>query len=239
VNPKWLFNEMRPSGTDYNELENVRAYDEQMKKIRDVAGESRTIIEKLKLSGEETVLEFGSGTGEFAVHASKHCRRFFAVDVSPAMLAFARLKADHLGLTNISFTNAGFLSYSHSGEAVDAVVSQLTLHHLPDFWKQIALHRLFTMLKPGGKLFLKDTVYSFAPRQYREFFEGWIRQTGTVDTKICQQVESHIREEFSTSGWIMEGILREAGFTILEANYEQGFLATYLCEKETTTCETG
>jgi hypothetical protein len=33
----------------------------------------------------------------------------------------------------------------------------------------------------------------------------------------------------------MEGILSEASFTILEANYEQGFLATYLCEKKTTS----
>jgi putative AdoMet-dependent methyltransferase len=229
--PKWLFNEMRPSGTDYNDLENVRAYDEQMQKVRDVTGENRQIVEKLNINGEQNVVEFGSGTGEFAIYASNFCKTFFAVDVSPAMLAYARLKADNLGRTNIRFTNAGFLNYQHSGETPEIIISQLTLHHLPDFWKQVAVTRLYSMLKPGGKLYLKDTVYSFRSEEYQSFFDTWVRETGTVDAKISAQVEAHIREEYATSGWIMEGILREAGFTIAEVSYEKGFLACYICVK--------
>ncbi len=32
---------------------------------------------------------------------------------------------------NIEFHNIGFLTYMHKGEPLDAVVSQLALHHLP------------------------------------------------------------------------------------------------------------
>lgn len=231
MNPRWLFNEMRPSGTDYTDLKNVQEYDEKMKKIRNVAQESAEIIAQLGLTSEHTVVDFGSGTGEFAIHAAEQCKMIYAVDVSPAMLAFARLKADRLGIPNIKFTNAGFLTYNHSAPAVDAIVSQLTLHHLPDFWKQIALTRLYGMLKQNGKLYIKDTVYSFSPAAYEEFFESWVRETGEVDPGIANEVIEHIRDEYATSGTIMEGIITQAGFVINKADYKKGFLAEYYCTK--------
>ena len=53
-------------------------------------------------------------------------------------VVFKHQKAKQQGLTNIQFHHAGFLTYEHLGEPLHAVVSQYTLHHLPDFWKLIA-----------------------------------------------------------------------------------------------------
>ncbi|MCX9029578.1 MAG: class I SAM-dependent methyltransferase [Candidatus Methanoperedens sp.] len=39
------------------------------------------------------MLEFGTGTGSFAIEAAKHCAKIFAVDISHQMLEFARRKA--------------------------------------------------------------------------------------------------------------------------------------------------
>ena len=44
------------------------------------------------------------------------------------------------------------------------------------------------------------------------------------------QAESHIRCEFSTFGWIMEGLLQRAGFEMEQADYSQR-LAGYFCRK--------
>lgn len=226
MKPTWLYNEMVSRGTDYTDLNTVKAYDEKMQKVRDIDAECSEIISQLSLSGVESVLEFGSATGEFALRASAQCETFYAVDVSPAMLAYSRLKADNHGIKNIKFFNAGFLTYHHADSPVDAVVSQLTLHHIPDFWKEVALARVYQMLKPNGLLYLKDTVYSFRPNEYQQFFNHWISET-----PIEPEIETHIREEFSTTGEVMEVILKRAGFTLKTAKYEKGYLATYLCAK--------
>ncbi|RJQ31585.1 MAG: class I SAM-dependent methyltransferase [Peptococcaceae bacterium] len=128
------------------------------------------MISCLGLTSNQTIIEFGTGTGDFALEAAQCCARVFAIDISPAMLNFTRRKAELRGIKNIEFHQAGFLTYDHHGEPLDAVVSQLALHHLPDFWKMIALKRIFAMLKEGGKFYLRDVVYSFPVDNYMDFF---------------------------------------------------------------------
>ncbi len=43
--------------------------------------------------------------------------------------------------------------------------------------------------------------------------------------------ETHIREEYSTYDWVMEGLLARAGFEIKSAEYRGRFQATYVCAK--------
>ncbi|VVB92264.1 Ubiquinone/menaquinone biosynthesis C-methyltransferase UbiE [uncultured archaeon] len=151
----WQYNEMKQVGTDYNDVANVQAYDMQMQKLRDIKKENETIIKTLNLISDRTLIEFGTGTGNFAIEAAGQCKKVIAIDVSPQMLEFAQKKAGQKGILNVEFHNAGFLTYNHSGAKVDAVVSQLALHHLPDFWKLIALKRIFGMLKNRWEIFLK------------------------------------------------------------------------------------
>ena len=80
------------------------------------------------------------------------------VDVSQAMLDLAGAKAARAGLSNISFHHAGFLSYKHTEPPVDAVVTTLALHHLPNFWMGMALKRVHGMLKRGGRLYIHDVI---------------------------------------------------------------------------------
>ena len=41
----------------------------------------------------------------------------------------------------------------------------------------------------------------------------------------------HIREEYSTYGWIMEGLLARAGFRIDAKTEHEGVYARYTCTK--------
>ena len=172
--PQWQYNELRQVGTDYTYSAHVEAYDQQMQKLRDIKKEIEYIIDCLNLKPDHTILEFGTGTGEFAIEAAKHCTEVHALDISPAMLEYARRKAEQQGIENIRFHRAGFLTYEHQGGPLDAMVSQLTLHHLPDFWKLMALKRIFSMLREGGTFYLMDTVYSFKPDDHESFFNNWI-----------------------------------------------------------------
>ena len=148
------------------------------------------------------------------------------------MLEYARQKAEQQKITNIQFHNAGFLTYEHEGKPLDAVVSQLTLHHLPDFWKLIALKRIFRMLRDDGTFYLMDTVYSFKPDDHESFFDDLLSTIKeTVGKEVALDTETEIREEFSTLDWIMEGLLIKAGFYIEKVEYPVKFLAAYVCHK--------
>jgi len=238
--PAWLYDEMKQIGTDYENISEIRAYDQRMAKIRDVDKELREVLDLLDLTPEATVLEIGTGTGEFPIAAVDQCSKVIAADVSLPMLRYAEKKAKErlrgLGrdgdIDRIEFVRAGFLTYEHQGEPLDAVVSQFVLHHLPDFWKQVALFRIAGMLKDGGRLYIRDVVYSFDVADYESFFDGYLSRMAKIGGEgTPQDILIHIRDEHSTIGWIMEGMIERAGFAIKKADYRAGFIATYLCVK--------
>lgn len=230
--PAWLYDETRPCGVNYNNAMLARHYDSHHRSFRDYRKEAEDIVARLDVGPSATVIDMGCGTGAFALYAAGHYRTVHAVDVSPAMLRRAQRKADKMGLKNIEFHHGGFLTYDHRAEPVDAVSSVAVLHHLPDFWKLIGLRRLASMLKPGGRFFLFDVVFSFGAAEYERRIDGFIHETHErMGPSGRNESETHVREEYSTCDWIMEGLLERAGFNIQTANYRDGFLASYLCTK--------
>ena len=63
----------------------------------------------------------------------------------------------------MTIVEAGLLSYSHVGRAPAVVYCRNVLHHLPDFWKGVALQRIAGLLAPNGVLLVRDIVYDFEP----------------------------------------------------------------------------
>jgi len=171
--PIWQYHEPDHPGADFDAIAEI--YDRNMKKVRDVHGEIEEILDFLDLKPDHTVLEIGTGTSEFALAAARCCARVYAVDLSSSMLKYAEKKAASIDIKNVAFLQAGFLTYEHHGDRVDAVVTQIALHHLPDFWKQIALLRIAGLLKDGGKFCLRDVVYSFKISEYKEYFKKILR----------------------------------------------------------------
>jgi putative AdoMet-dependent methyltransferase len=236
----WLYDEGKQIGTDYEDVSEIRAYDRRMAKIRDVRKELQEVIDLLDLTLDSTILEIGTGTGEFPIAAVERCSKVIAADVSLPMLGYARDKAEERlreegregDFERIEYVRGGFLTYEHSGEPLDAVVSQFVLHHLPDFWKQVALIRIAVMLKEGGRLFIRDVVYSFDAADYESFFDRYISRMAEIGGEgTPQDILIHIRDEHSTMGWILEGMIERAGFEIERAEYRAGFIATFLCVK--------
>ena len=231
--PQWQYDETKPCGVDYNSFWQARIYDRCHQKFRDFAAESARIIESLKPETSHTIMDMGCGTGAFALNAAKYFKKVYAVDISDAMLRRARKKARKANLKNVEFCNGGFLTYIHNDEPVDAVVTGAALHHLPDFWKLIALKNLAKILRQNGKLYLSDVVFSFDLSHYKSSIKALIRiMTNRTEPAMEQELHTHFSKEYSTFSWIMEGLLEKAGFAIENANYTDGFLATYLCTKK-------
>jgi putative AdoMet-dependent methyltransferase len=232
VHPKWQYDEMKPCGVNFNRITVARAYDKRHQRLRNYKAESEEIIALLGLEANQTVLDMGCGTGAFTIHAACHCDKVYAVDISKAMLKQARRKARKAKLSNIEFCHGGFLTYQHEADPVDAVVSVSVLHHLPDFWKLIALKRLAQMLKTNGKLYLFDVVFSFDIAGYESCIEGFIQSmTEKMGLEARGVLNTHLRQEYSTCGWIIQGLLERAGFKIEKVDHKDSFLAAYLCTK--------
>ncbi len=230
--PVWRYDEMKPTGVDYNDARIAANYDARHMQFRDYKREAEQIISMLGLDNSASVIDMGCGTGAFALHAARHYRKVHAVDVSQAMLDLAREKAKEAGVANVEFHHGGFLSYEHRAEPADAVISTVALHHLPDFWKLIGLSRLAQTLKPGGRFYLFDVVFSFEVERHQAAIEQFI---GTMSRSMgpTERAEPkiHVLDEYSTWHWIMEGLLERAGFQIDTTNHINEFFAGYLCTK--------
>jgi putative AdoMet-dependent methyltransferase len=154
----WLYDEFKQIGKDYGDEAEVDLYDTSHADFRDIKAEAEAVLVMLDIQPETVLIDFGAGTGTFAITAAQRCHTVHAVDISPAMLRYARRKATTAGVTNIHWHHAGFLTYEHSGEPVDVITTTFALHHLPDYWKGIALKRLHAVLKPGGQFYLRDVI---------------------------------------------------------------------------------
>ena len=134
---------------------------------------------------------------------------------------------------NITFINSGFLSYEHNNEPVDIVITSAALHHLPDFWKQIALMRINRMLKLNGIFYLFDIVFQFEPKDYKKKINDFISDfTIKAGNDFKSELETHIRDEYSTFDWIMKGLITNAGFKIERSRSNDGFSTEYVCIKD-------
>lgn len=234
--PVWRYDERKFCGVNFGSLFVAWYYDRYHGTFRDYRREAERIVAALGLDFSATVLDMGCGTGAFAIPAAPYYRKIYGVDVAEAMLGCARRKARKAGLTNIEFRRGGFLTYEHTDRPVEAVVSVLALHHLPDFWKLVGLHRLASMLQPEGRLYLRDVVFSFDVDNYESCIEQFIeRMSAPTGPARPGAAQTHVRDEHSTCGWIMEGLLERAGFQIDQADYQDDFLASYVCTKKSAT----
>ena len=103
--PSWRYDEFQHFGVDFANVEEVRAYDaKQGTTVEDEVA----LVETLGIAADDTVIEFGCGTGAFTVAAAQQCRHVMAVDISNAMLDFTAERAASYGLSNVTCCNAGF-----------------------------------------------------------------------------------------------------------------------------------
>src|SRR6201987_326574 len=187
----------------------------------------------LKMLGVEKgwrVADIGCGNGVLATEAALMGAEVDAVDISPALLALADIYARDRK-ARIGPKPAGLLSFAYKPNSYDLIVSEFTLHHLPDFWKAVALSRIFNALKPGANFYLRDMVFVSMPDGGDRGVEGWADFSIKNHDFERESVMTHMLDEYSTFGWVMERMLTETGFTLVSADYHAPLHGTYLLQK--------
>src|SRR5947209_20316348 len=176
------------------------------------------------------VADIGCGNGVLATEAALMGAEVDAIDISPAMLALAEIYARDRKAP-VRTQSAGLLSFSYQPESYDVIVSEFTLHHLPDFWKAVAMSRIYRALKPGATFYLRDIVYASMPDAIERDVEQWADYHIKNHDFARESVVTHMRDEYSTFGWVIERLLTEAGFTLVSAGYDAPLHATYRLHK--------
>jgi SAM-dependent methyltransferase len=221
----WLLDERAHAGPEHLEAGYVAKYDAKTQLDLEAA------LGRLRghgLGPDTVLVDVGCGTGLLAVAAASEAGRVVGVDPSPAMLEVARRQSDA-----VEWVEAGFLTYEHEGNPPQLVHSRNALHHLPDFWKGVALARLADLLSPGGVLVLSDLVYDFEPGEADLRIEDWLAGAAPTPAEgwTRDELETHIRDEHSTFAWLLEALLEHAGFETLERDVRAGIYATYVCRR--------
>lgn len=131
------------------------APDYSKRPISDTESYARKLVATQALMQPDmTVLELGCGTGSTALEHAPHVAHIDATDLSAAMVAIGRDKAEQAGITNVRFSQSGVEEFSADG-GYDMVLALNLLHLLED--REAALAKIHDLVKPGG-YFISSTV---------------------------------------------------------------------------------
>lgn len=118
------------------------------------------VIEQLaartQLSGEQTVVDVGTGTGFVAAGLAAHAHRALGFDNASSMLEVARTNVDRLGVDNVELAEGDVADLPLPDHAVDATVANMVLHHATDPAAMLA--EMTRVTRPGGWVAITDEI---------------------------------------------------------------------------------
>ena len=191
---------------------------------------ARAALKTLGVQRGWRIADIGCGNGVLATEAALMGADVDAIDISPAMLALAEIQARDRKVA-LRTQSAGLLSFAYQPNSFDLIVSEFALHHLPDFWKAVALSRIFCALKPGSNFYLRDIVFASMPDGPERDVGQWADFNIKNHPFSRDSVVTHMRDEYSTFGWVIERMLTEVGFTLVSVDYHAPLHGTYLLRK--------
>lgn len=225
---QFQFDEFIQVGRDYTSTEEVRAYNETHSQFRDIAAEANQALERMGVTPNQVLLDIGSGTGVFAREAARKELIVHAADVSQTMISYAKEETKEFEIT---FHHAGFLTLDIPDCSIDFITTTYAFHHLPDYWKGIALKRLNRMLKQGGQLYLKDVIIE-EENSLENIDKMIAHQESLGGDFLRDDALEHFRDENSTYDWVMDSLLERSNFSVASREFEGGLLGTYYCKKK-------
>jgi arsenite methyltransferase len=123
----------------------------------------------------ERVVDVGCGAGIDSLIAARMVGpegRVIGVDMTPAMLAQARVAGEEAGLANVEFREGYGEALPIPEGWADVVISNGVLNLLPD--KAAALGEMARVLKPGGRLQIGDIlVQRVVPADAKQDINLW------------------------------------------------------------------
>ncbi len=179
---------------DFNIL--ARTWDNEPRRIERAKVISQEILRTIPISGEQTAMEFGCGTGLLSFCLQPYLRHITLMDSSEGMISIVREKLLHTGIENMHPLCVDLFK-DKMDQKFDVIYSLLALHHIPDIDGILA--KLSEMLNSSGFLCIADLDEEDGSFHgpgfdghngfHRDVLIGKLQQLGYTDIKwkICYQ----------------------------------------------------
>jgi ArsR family transcriptional regulator len=135
----------RSKGADWDEM---RALDLPARAVEDA------LLRLAPGVSHGRLLDIGTGTGRVLELLAPHFRQALGIDASKAMLALARSRLAHSGLTHCAVRQADMYRLPLGDASFDTAVLQMVLHYAEDPAGAVA--EAARVLTPGGRLIVID-----------------------------------------------------------------------------------
>jgi ubiquinone/menaquinone biosynthesis C-methylase UbiE len=153
------------------------------------------------MSGQERVLDIGSGPGHTALLFATEAREVVASDPTEAMLDQGRRLAAERGLDNIRFERTTAEKMPFPNDSFDRVTSRQSAHHYADV--RAALGEVSRVLSASGRFVLIDT---FSPED--DEFDTFLNRIELLrdSSHVRDYRVSEWREMFEAVGFELEDL---------------------------------
>lgn len=131
----------------------------------------KLMLDTLKLEKSDTVMDIGSGWGNFTIKASEFLDTVIGIEVNRENLKEAQKRSAG---KNIQYIQGSFEKLNYDKKVCKAV-SMLAFHQVPWKDKAKALQNVADVLEKGGNFFLCDTMLLFNPENETELFNSVYR----------------------------------------------------------------
>jgi len=191
------------------------------KHISFLPGYRQTISHIDKLIGASDVLvDVGTGTGSLSFKMASKTTKIIAVDISDRMLKMAKKRASKYNTRNIEFKKAEIRNIPVNDSSADIIVSNLTLHHLKNKEKLVAVQEFYRILKPNGKLIVGDLMKTakgsleFIKKLFQNYKKvyGYLNACCLLIKMIIEKLFLNREYPMAPLKWIK--ILEEVGFEL-------------------------
>ena len=177
----------------------------------------------------EVVVDLGSGAGFDALLAAEKLGsdgRFIGVDMTPEMLARARINAVNAGYARtVEFREGLIEALPVASGSADVIISNCVINLSPD--KATAFREAFRVLKPGGRLAISDILLTkplppevagsvaaliacVAGAETEDVYVGHIRDAGFVDIELQRRPAGELFD-FATDDPVISAAIAEFG----------------------------
>jgi len=124
--------------------------------IRRLIQPPNELVEKLSITENDVVMDFGCGPGYYTIDLAKKAKSVVAVDISPEMLKKAQHKAQKAGAKNIQFLQSDGKHIQVEDGSVDLIFLVTVYHEVGD--NEAVLKEFGRLLKPFGKLVIVEVI---------------------------------------------------------------------------------
>lgn len=131
-----------------------KEWDNKPRRIKLAFDVSEGMKEKLNLTGNETLLDFGTGTGLILLSFFGHVKKLIGADSSSGMLEVLKEKAAEAGIEELDTLLLDIDKDEIPHDSYDIITSSMVTHHLKN--PEIFFKKAFAGLKHGGFICVAD-----------------------------------------------------------------------------------